>query len=45
MYVNPGDRMLDVVANTEPGGFGGISQLLAQLRGDAIGFDRGQVEC
>jgi ABC-type transport system involved in multi-copper enzyme maturation permease subunit len=45
MYVNPGIGMLDVVANTEPGGFGGISSMLAQLRGDAIGFDQGQVEC
>ena len=45
MYVNPGIGMLDVVANTEPGGFGGITGLLAQLRGDAIAFDGGQVEC
>ena len=34
MYVNPMVGMLDVVANTEPGGFGGINQMLAQLRGD-----------
>ena len=40
MYVNPGIGMLDVVANTEPGGFGGISAMLAQLRGDAVGFDQ-----
>jgi ABC-type transport system involved in multi-copper enzyme maturation permease subunit len=45
MYVNPGIAMLDVVANTEPGGFGGINQLLAQLRGDAAGLNTGQVEC
>jgi ABC-type transport system involved in multi-copper enzyme maturation permease subunit len=45
MYINPGIAMLDVVANTEPGGFGGISGLLAQLRGDAVAFDAGQVEC
>ena len=45
MYVNPGIAMLDVVANTEPGGFGGISATLAQLRGDAVGFNSGQVEC
>jgi ABC-2 type transport system permease protein len=45
MYVNPGIAMLDVVANTEPGGYGGINQLLAQLRGDAGGFNTGQVEC
>ncbi len=44
MYVNPGIAMLDVVANTEPGGFGGISGTLAQLRGDAPNFDGG-VEC
>jgi len=44
MYVNPGIAMLDVVANTEPGGFGGINSMLAQLRGNApdIGAD---VEC
>ena len=34
MYVNPMVGMLDVVANTEPGGFGGINQMLAQLRGE-----------
>jgi ABC-2 type transport system permease protein len=44
MYVNPGIAMLDVVANTEPGGFGGINQMLAQLRGDAPNFDTG-MEC
>ena len=26
--------MLDVVGNTEPGGFGGINAMLAQLRGE-----------
>jgi hypothetical protein len=41
MYVNPGIAMLDVVANTEPGGFGGISSALAQLRGNAPSFDGG----
>ena len=44
MYVNPGIAMLDVVANTEPGGFGGINGMLAQLRGDAPNMD-GEVEC
>ena len=34
MYVNPGIAMLDVVGNTEPGGFGGINSMLAQLRGE-----------
>jgi ABC-2 type transport system permease protein len=34
MYINPMVGMLDVVANTEPGGFGGINQMLAQLRGE-----------
>ena len=33
MYINPGIAMLDVVANTEPGGFGGITSVLAELRG------------
>lgn len=41
MYVNPAVAMLDVVANTEPGGFGAISSTLAQLRGDAPNFDGG----
>jgi ABC-type transport system involved in multi-copper enzyme maturation permease subunit len=44
MYLNPGIAMLDVVANTEPGGFGGINSMLAQLRGDAPNFG-GEVEC
>ena len=44
MYINPMVGMLDVVANTEPGGFGGINQMLAQLRGDAPDFNGG-VEC
>jgi ABC-2 type transport system permease protein len=44
MYVNPGVAMLDVVANTEPGGFGGINSALAQLRGDAPNLN-GEVVC
>jgi ABC-2 type transport system permease protein len=36
MYVNPGIAMLDVVGNTEPGGFGGINSMLAQLRGEEL---------
>jgi ABC-type transport system involved in multi-copper enzyme maturation permease subunit len=44
LYVNPGVAMLDVVANTEPGGFGGISGMLAQLRGES-GFTNGGMEC
>jgi ABC-2 type transport system permease protein len=34
MYVNPMVAMLDVVSNTEPGGFGGIAGMLEQLRGE-----------
>ncbi len=44
MYMNPGIAMLDVVSNTEPGGFGGISGMLAQLRGSAPNLG-GEVEC
>lgn len=44
LYLNPGVAMLDVVGNTEPGGFGGINQLLSQLRGDVPQFGGG-VEC
>jgi ABC-2 type transport system permease protein len=33
MYINPAVAMLDVVANTETGGFGGISSMLNELRG------------
>jgi ABC-2 type transport system permease protein len=44
MYLNPMVAMLDVVANTEPGGFGGINQMLAQLRGDAVDLGGG-VDC
>ena len=43
MYVNPGVAMLDVVGNTEPGGFGGINQMLAQLRGETVNFGGGVV--
>src|SRR5688500_9012161 len=35
LYLNPGLAMLDVVGNTEPGGFGGINSMLGQLRGVA----------
>jgi ABC-2 type transport system permease protein len=45
MYVNPGIAMLDVVANTEPGGFGGISSMLAEVRGNAPNFAGNGVEC
>jgi ABC-type transport system involved in multi-copper enzyme maturation permease subunit len=44
LYVNPGIAMLDVVGNTEPGGFGGINDMLDQLRGSAPAFGGG-VEC
>ena len=44
LYVNPGIAMLDVVGNTEPGGFGGINALLAQLRGETPNFGGG-VDC
>ncbi len=44
MYMNPGIAMLDVVSNTEPGGFGGINSTLAQLRGNAPDMN-GEVEC
>ena len=46
LYVNPGVAMLDVVSNAEPGGFGGISGLLAELRGvSSFGDPGGGVEC
>jgi ABC-2 type transport system permease protein len=44
MYINPAVGMLDVVANTEPGGFGGINDMLAQLRGESA-VDPGNVIC
>jgi ABC-2 type transport system permease protein len=44
LYVNPGIAMLDVVSNTEPGGFGGINAMLSQFRGEASGFGGG-MEC
>jgi ABC-type transport system involved in multi-copper enzyme maturation permease subunit len=44
LYLNPGIAMLDVVANTEPGGTGGLGGMLAQLRGEP-GFVDGGVEC
>jgi ABC-type transport system involved in multi-copper enzyme maturation permease subunit len=45
LYVNPGIAMLDVVGNTEPGGFGGINGLLAQLRGETLNFGGGGAGC
>jgi hypothetical protein len=44
LYINPGIAMLDVVGNTEPGGFGGINSMLRELRGQPGGFGGG-VEC
>jgi len=41
LYLNPGVAMLDVVGNTEPGGFGGINSLLSELRGDTPNFGGG----
>ncbi len=38
LYVNPGIAMLDVVGNTEPGGFGGINSMLLEFRGQPGGF-------
>ncbi len=43
LYVNPVIGMLDVVARTEPGGFGGLNDMLAQLRGNPAG--EGEVIC
>jgi ABC-2 type transport system permease protein len=45
LYVNPGIAMLDVVGNTEPGGFGGINGALSQLRGETPNFGGGGMEC
>ena len=42
MYVNPMVAMLDVVSNTEPGGFGAISGVLGEMRGQPVNF--GQVD-
>jgi ABC-2 type transport system permease protein len=44
LYINPGIAMLDVVGNTEPGGFGGINSMLRELRGQPGGFG-GAVDC
>lgn len=43
LYINPGIAMLDVVGNTEPGGFGGINSMLREFRGQP-GFGGG-VDC
>jgi len=52
LYVNPGVAMLDVISNTESDPFGGLTRLLAEMRGEAIdlpfepGIDGGgAVEC
>ena len=42
LYVNPGIAMLDVVGNTEPGGFGGINAMLTQIRGEQANFGGGE---
>ena len=44
MYVNPMVAMLDVVSNTEPGGFGAITGMLGELRGETFNLG-GQVQC
>jgi ABC-type transport system involved in multi-copper enzyme maturation permease subunit len=44
LYVNPGVAMLDVVANTEPGGFGGIAGMLGELRNDGGAFGGVEVD-
>ncbi len=44
MYLNPMVAMLDVVSNTEPGGFGAITGVLGQLRGEELNFGGG-MEC
>ncbi len=36
LYPNPGVAMLDVVANTEADPFGGVTRLLAEMRGEVI---------
>ncbi len=41
LYINPGIAMLDVVGNTEPGGFGAINGTLRQLRGEQPNFGGG----
>lgn len=45
LYLNPGVAMLDVVANTEPGGGAGLASFLNQLRGEAAMVTGGRVEC
>ncbi|HET7646902.1 MAG TPA: ABC transporter permease subunit [Candidatus Limnocylindria bacterium] len=45
LYVNPGVAMLDVVANTEPGGGAGVASFLNQLRGETPSFTGGRVDC
>jgi ABC-2 type transport system permease protein len=44
LYLNPGIAMLDVVSNTEPGGFGSISGILAEARGARNAFGGGMVD-
>lgn len=36
LYVNPGVAMLDVLSATDTAGFGGFSQLMAELRGEIV---------
>lgn len=45
LYVNPGVAMLDVLSATDTSGFGGFSQLMAELRGEGVNFGGGGVEC
>lgn len=44
LYLNPGVAMLDVVSNAEPGGGGGVSFFLAELRGERVRIGMGE-EC
>jgi ABC-type transport system involved in multi-copper enzyme maturation permease subunit len=41
MYPNPVIAMTDVIAETEAESFGGMTQILAQIRGIEVGFDGG----
>ncbi len=36
LYLNPGVAMLDVISNTESDPFGGLTRLLAEMRGERI---------
>lgn len=44
LWLNPGIAMIDVIAPAEPGGGMGLARVLAEIRGEQVGFG-GEMRC